>query len=144
MLLPTTCCSVVCWAAITAVGTLSPAGSSSTRLVFQQPPLDYVGVSPADSNREHTLGTLRYARRAMSIKNSLHRSVMGPAEELAYLRELVLQLQDENAQLKQVIVDAGLQQQVAVGVGAVAATPLQKLSQMQRPDSVCELYVKAC
>jgi len=65
----------------------------------------------------------------MSIKNSLHRSVMGAAEELAYLKELVSQLQEENAQLKQVVADAGLQGSVKVP---------------GRAESVCELYVRAC
>lgn len=92
------------------------------------------GISPSDTNRDHTLSTLRYASRAMSIKNSLHRSVMGPAEELAYLRELVSQLQEENGQLKQVISDAGLQPSAAQLKGLPG--------QAQSP--VAELFVRAC
>lgn len=99
--------------------------------------LSHAGISPSDTNRDHTLSTLRYASRAMSIKNSLHRSVMGPAEELAYLKELVSQLQEENAQLKQVISDAGLQ-------SALAAAAMPQKALPGRAESVCELYVKAC
>lgn len=99
------------------------------------PPPCVAGISPSDTNRDHTLSTLRYASRAMSIKNSLHRSVMGPAEELAYLRELVPQLQEENGQLKQVISDAGLLQPSAAqgkGLPGPAESP------------VAELFVRAC
>lgn len=85
------------------------------------------GISPSDTNREHTLGTLRYASRAMSIKNSLQRSIMSPAEELAYFKELVTQLEEENLKLKQVIAEAGLQ--VAKG--------------QRRMDQTCEVFVKA-
>lgn len=84
-------------------------------------PVAPAGVSPSDTNREHTLSTLRYASRALAIKNALHRSVMGPAQELAYLRELVAQLQGENAALKQVVVGGGLQLPMlsrSVGCGA--------------------------
>jgi hypothetical protein len=73
----------------------------------------------------------------MSIKNSLHRSVMGPAEELAYLRELVPQLQEENSQLKQVISDAGLH------TGLSAAQGLKGLPG-QAESPVAELFVRAC
>lgn len=72
----------------------------------------------------------------MSIKNSLHRSVMGPAEELSYLRELVSQLQEENGQLKQVILDAGLQR-------PSAAAQLKGLPG-QAESPVAELFVRAC
>lgn len=98
------------------------------------------GISPADVNRDHTLSTLRYASRAMAIKNSLHRSVMSPTEELAYLKELVSQLQAENSQLKQVMADAGL---TLAGGSAVGATP-QKVPVPGRVESVCDMYVKAC
>jgi hypothetical protein len=100
-------------------------------------------VSPADTNREHTLSTLRYASRALAIKNALHRSVMGPAQELAYLRELVAQLQEENAALKQVVVGGGLQLPL---LGA-APTAVPRGGQQKLPgaaDSICELYVRAC
>ena len=52
---------------------------------------------------------------------------MSPAEELAYLRDLVAQLQDENTRLKQTLSDAGLQKGLP-----------------GRAESVCELYVQAC
>lgn len=76
----------------------------------------------------------------MAIKNSLHRSVMSPTEELAYLKELVSQLQTENSQLKQVIVDAGL----TLGGGAAAVTPQKGAPVPGRAESVCDMYVKAC
>lgn len=97
-----------------------------------RPPALHVGVSPADTNRDHTLSTLRYASRAMTIKNSLQRSVMGPAEELAYLRELVSQLQAENTRLKEVIAEAGLN------------SPQGKAAQGRTDTPVCELFVHAC
>jgi hypothetical protein len=75
----------------------------------------------------------------MSIKNSLHRSIMGPAEELAYLRDLVSQLQEENTQLKRVLSDAGLQP----SSGGAASAVVQK-GLPGRAESVCEMYVKAC
>lgn len=109
----------------------------SAALYTHVPSLLHAGISPSDTNRDHTLSTLRYARRAMSIKNSLHRSVMGPAGELAYLKELVSQLQEENTQLKQVISDAGLQ-------SALAAAAMPQKGLPGRAESVCELYVKAC
>lgn len=76
----------------------------------------------------------------MAIKNSLHRSLMSPTEELAYLKELVSQLQTENSQLKQVIVDAGL----TLGGGAAAVTPQKGAAVPGRAESVCDMYVKAC
>jgi hypothetical protein len=103
------------------------------------------GISPSDTNRDHTLGTLRYASRAMSIKNSLHRSVMGPAEELAYLRDLVSQLQEENTQLKRVLSDAGLQPSSGgAAAAAVAAAAVGQKGLPGRAESVCGMYVKAC
>lgn len=79
----------------------------------------------------------------MSIKNSLHRSVMGPAEELAYLRDLVSQLQEENSQLKREMSDAGLQPSSGRAAVAAAAAAVQK-GLPGRAESVCEMYVKAC
>lgn len=61
-------------------------------------------ISPADLNRDHTISTLRYASRAMAIKNSLKlNNQMSQEEELAYLRQLVAELQDENDQLKKLM-----------------------------------------
>jgi hypothetical protein len=68
---------------------------------------------------------------------------MGPAQELAYLRELVAQLQEENAALKQVVVGGGLQLPM-LAAAAPAAGP--RGVQQKLPggaDSVCELYVRA-
>jgi len=62
-------------------------------------------VSPADSNVEESLNTLRYAQRARSIKNSAVRNVvtvMSPVEAAALRREnqmLKLQLAQANAKL---------------------------------------------
>jgi hypothetical protein len=78
----------------------------------------------------------------MAIKNSLHRSVMGPAEELAYLKELVVQLQEENALLKQVVADAGRLAALppaGAGAAAVCGAPLKMPG---RPDSVLDLVVR--
>lgn len=108
-------------------------------------PVAPAGVSPADTNREHTLSTLRYASRALAIKNALHRSIIGPAQELAYLRELVAQLQEENAALKQIVVGGGLQlplSMAAAGGVVPRGGGQQKLS--GAADSICELHVRAC
>lgn len=104
------------------------------------------GISPSDVNRDHTLSTLRYASRAMAIKNSLHRSTMSPLEELAYLKELVSQLQEENGQLRQVIADAGLSAAVAAAAaGGVGGAAAQKAGGVPgQAQGLCELYVKAC
>lgn len=114
--------------------------SSNSPLCCSPLPPTHPGISPSDINRDHTLSTLRYASRAMAIKNSLHRSLMSPTEELAYLKELVSQLQKENSQLKQVIVDAGL----TLGGGAAAVTPQKGAPVPGRAESVCDMYVKAC
>jgi hypothetical protein len=82
-------------------------------------------VSPADANREHTLSTLRYASRAMAIKNSVVRAAMSPGEELAYLRELVAALQAENAALKAALGGAG-------GGGVGGAQQQQQQQQQQQ------------
>lgn len=79
----------------------------------------------------------------MAIKNSLHRSTMSPLEELAYLKELVSQLQEENGQLRQVIADAGLSAAVAAAASPGAAAP-QKGGVPGQVQSLCEMYVKAC
>ncbi len=42
---------------------------------------------------EHTVGTLRYASRAMKIQNSLALTKVSAEEELALLRGMVAQLQ---------------------------------------------------
>lgn len=103
------------------------------------------GISPADSNREHTLSTLRYASRAMAIKNSLVRSTMSPGEELAYLRDLVASLQAENGQLKQALSAAGYCVDIALATGAVKDVPgsVQQQGEEQQQQQ-CRLYVQAC
>eukprot|EP00877_Chromochloris_zofingiensis_P007002 jgi/Chrzof1/2555/Cz11g20060.t1 len=66
-------------------------------------------VSPADSNHDHTISTLRYASRAMKITNSLQlNNQMSAQEELAYLRKLVAELQAENGTLRDKLAGAGL------------------------------------
>lgn len=66
-------------------------------------------VSPADVNHEQTLNTLRYASRARAIKNNLRlNNKMTDAEEVEYLRGVVKDLSDENAQLKQKMEAAGV------------------------------------
>lgn len=46
----------------------------------------------------------RYASRAMAIKNSLKlNNQMSPEEEVAYLRQLVGELQEENDKLKRLL-----------------------------------------
>ncbi|MEW5302191.1 MAG: hypothetical protein WDW36_004996 [Sanguina aurantia] len=58
-------------------------------------------VSPADTNHDTTLSTLRYASNARSIKNSLRlNNTLSLEEEVTYLREMVVKLQAENAELK--------------------------------------------
>eukprot|EP00775_Hariotina_reticulata_P003306 gene3304-3582_t len=58
-------------------------------------------ISPADSNRDHTISTLRYASRAMKIKNSLKlNNQLSTEEEMACLRQLVTELTEENGRLK--------------------------------------------
>uniref|UniRef100_A0A383V908 Kinesin-like protein n=1 Tax=Tetradesmus obliquus TaxID=3088 RepID=A0A383V908_TETOB len=61
-------------------------------------------ISPADLNRDHSISTLRYASRAMAIKNSLKlNNQMSAEEEVAYLRQLVGELQEENDKLKRLL-----------------------------------------
>eukprot|EP00798_Chlamydomonas_sp_ICE-L_P020233 gene20233-26985_t len=58
-------------------------------------------VSPADTNHDHTINTLRYASRARNIRNNLRlNNKLSLEEEVEYLRNLVLKLQLENAKLK--------------------------------------------
>lgn len=66
-------------------------------------------VSPADANHDHTLGTLRYASRAMKIQNSLMlNNQISPEEEIAYLRKQVAELQAECAAMKAKMQKAGV------------------------------------
>ena len=59
-------------------------------------------VSPAQYNQEQTLSTLRYASRARSIQNNLRlNSKMSAEEEVLYLRKVLIERENEIAQLKE-------------------------------------------
>eukprot|EP00879_Flechtneria_rotunda_P014938 GHRR01015608.1.p1 GENE.GHRR01015608.1~~GHRR01015608.1.p1 ORF type:complete len:482 (+),score=168.20 GHRR01015608.1:1054-2499(+) len=61
-------------------------------------------ISPADTNRDHTISTCRYASRAMAIKNSLKlNNQLTAEEEVAYLRQMVAELQEENERLRKLM-----------------------------------------
>lgn len=64
-------------------------------------------VSPADSNMEETLNTLRYAERARKIKNRPIVNIDPQAAELASLRK---QVQDLKAKLYELTNDSNIQQ----------------------------------
>ncbi|KAI8474570.1 MAG: kinesin-domain-containing protein [Monoraphidium minutum] len=58
-------------------------------------------VSPADASHEHTVGTLRYASRAMLISNSLQlNNAQTPEQEAAFLRSALEASQAEAAALR--------------------------------------------
>ena len=65
-------------------------------------------MTPSSLSQEHTIGTLRYASRARSIKNQLRRNdQVSPAEEIAFLKAalidrdaVIAQLQKENLMLR--------------------------------------------
>lgn len=63
-------------------------------------------ISPADSNSQETLNTLRYADRAKQIKNKPIVNKNPKAEEIAILQAQLKRLQKENADLKQGIAPA--------------------------------------
>ncbi|CAP23036.2 Protein CBR-KLP-19 [Caenorhabditis briggsae] len=58
-------------------------------------------ISPADTNSQETLNTLRYADRAKQIKNKPIINKNPKAEEIAILHALIKRLQQENSDLKQ-------------------------------------------
>ncbi|PIC35401.1 hypothetical protein B9Z55_014773 [Caenorhabditis nigoni] len=58
-------------------------------------------ISPADTNSQETLNTLRYADRAKQIKNKPIVNKNPKAEEIAILHALIKRLQQENSDLKQ-------------------------------------------
>ncbi|KAF8056377.1 KIN4A [Scenedesmus sp. PABB004] len=80
-------------------------------------------ASPAPSNRDHTISTLRYASRAMAIKNSLKRPAMTADEELAYLRGLVAALTDENRGLRAALAAGSGGTRAGGGGGAAPCAP---------------------
>ncbi|WIA35058.1 hypothetical protein OEZ86_003547 [Tetradesmus obliquus] len=80
-------------------------------------------ISPADLNRDHSISTLRYASRAMAIKNSLKlNNQMSAEEEVAYLRQLVGELQEENDKLKRLLGPGGSSTAAAAAAGGNAAS----------------------
>ena len=77
-------------------------------------------VSPAQYNQEQTLSTLRYASRARSIQNNLRlNSKMSAEEEVLYLRKVLIERENEIAQLKEQLA-ASSKSNGAVKVLAVA------------------------
>eukprot|EP00199_Chlamydomonas_sp_CCMP681_P000242 CAMPEP_0119108272 /NCGR_PEP_ID=MMETSP1180-20130426/13561_1 /TAXON_ID=3052 ORGANISM="Chlamydomonas cf sp, Strain CCMP681" /NCGR_SAMPLE_ID=MMETSP1180 /ASSEMBLY_ACC=CAM_ASM_000741 /LENGTH=536 /DNA_ID=CAMNT_0007093869 /DNA_START=67 /DNA_END=1677 /DNA_ORIENTATION=- len=58
-------------------------------------------ISPAQSNHESTLNTLRYAQRARAIQNKLRlNNQQTPEQELAWMRLEMARLQAENTELR--------------------------------------------
>ncbi len=78
-------------------------------------------VSPAQYNQEQTLSTLRYASRARSIQNSLRlNSKMSAEEEVLYLRKVLIERENEIAQLKEQLAATGSKGNTNIKVMAVA------------------------
>mmetsp|Transcript_65413 Transcript_65413/g.116056 ORF Transcript_65413/g.116056 Transcript_65413/m.116056 type:complete len:775 (+) Transcript_65413:65-2389(+) len=91
-------------------------GSSKTIMIC--------ALSPASSNYEETLSTLRYADRAKKIKNN---AVVNENPQQRLMREL----QEENAKLKEMI--------SSLGNGNMPdAASLQKMSESQAEIAACE------
>ncbi|GFR40655.1 hypothetical protein Agub_g1240 [Astrephomene gubernaculifera] len=70
-------------------------------------------VSPADSNFEETLNTLRYADRARHIRNKPVVNRDPVAAQLAVLRNTIAQLKSENMSLKRALTASGNEGAVA-------------------------------
>jgi kinesin family protein 4/21/27 len=61
-------------------------------------------VSPAESNYEESLNTLKYASKAMNIKNT----PIVNRDEKTQLRQRILDLEEENRRLRAVLSEKGV------------------------------------
>ena len=61
-------------------------------------------VSPAESNYEESLNTLKYASKAMNIKNT----PIVNRDEKTMLKEKITQLEGENKKLKRMLAEQGI------------------------------------
>jgi hypothetical protein len=61
-------------------------------------------VSPAESNYEESLNTLKYASKAMNIKNT----PIVNRDEKTQLRQRILELEEENRRLRLMLAEKGV------------------------------------
>ena len=65
-------------------------------------------ISPAESNYEESLNTLKYASKAMNIKNKPIINRDPHSAMLNQLRQRIKELEDENNKLKQLLKGEGI------------------------------------
>ena len=61
-------------------------------------------VSPAESNYEESLSTLKYASKAMNIKNT----PIVNRDEKTQLRQRIMELEEENRRLRNMLAEKGV------------------------------------
>lgn len=61
-------------------------------------------VSPAESNYEESLNTLKYASKAMNIKNT----PIVNRDEKTQLRQRIMELEEENRRLRLMLAEKGV------------------------------------
>lgn len=61
-------------------------------------------VSPAESNYEESLNTLKYASKAMNIKNT----PIVNRDEKTQLRQRIMELEEENRRLRTMLAEKGV------------------------------------
>lgn len=105
-------------------------------------------VSPADSNIEESINTLRYAERARNIKNAAVRNVtsttMTPAEAVALRKEnqmLKLRLMEAQMRLGESGAVASGATVVTKGVSASSLSPTSTINEVGSDRNVCLKYL---
>lgn len=61
-------------------------------------------ISPAESNYEESLSTLKYASKAMNIKNT----PIVNRDEKTQLRQRIMELEEENRRLRNMLAEKGV------------------------------------
>ena len=71
-------------------------------------------ISPAESNYEESLNTLKYASKAMNIKNKPIVNRDPHSAMLSQLRQRIKELEEENGRLQELLKGEGINFEVAL------------------------------